>query len=561
MIQFFSLAASPNGWTDANAAQEWLEIVFDPETSLIAKGRKRLLILDGHNSHSTLKFALYAERHGIVVLILPPHTTHRLQPLDVGVFNHLAHAWKKEVNLWGSTGGCIQKKNLITIYSRARVYALQPDFIHTAFQKCGIEPFDPSVISEQDMAAAEKTSAVASLPIPPTIPAIVELLKIPEDDELPPPNPPANKDTHSTLDQAPGGRAAGRAAGPQVIPLRDITNSPPNRPLHHLGIRQANLPSLPSKFSSKAALFEHISMLAARLDRSTEELGAAYAREVMADAENGRLRQKIHGTKSGRAKTTHIKTGARILTEAESILKMAEADRKKVLSVVFKEMKPLVKHMAKISMSLDKEAEAKVTQQELAEIKAAGEPIKEFQKQKESIIKKLKALEERLTAAQQREVGAKTPSAQRRASEACEKFENQIIGYREEIERLEGEKLTANEHYDTVCKQREHRLAAIEEAEDQIEAAINEEARVALLATEIEERDKAERVARRSKLQKRPKDAVSMWKNRLEEMEKRRRIAPDNQNDCVLPPSAMRLAAGASLMLPTEHPATAGQFR
>lgn len=125
MIHFFSLAASPNGWTDTEAAQEWLEIVFDPETDLIAKGRKWLLILDGHNSHTTLKFALYAESRNIAVLILPPHTTQRLQPLDVGVFSHLAYAWKKEVKLWDSTGGCIRKNNLITIYSKASIRKLE----------------------------------------------------------------------------------------------------------------------------------------------------------------------------------------------------------------------------------------------------------------------------------------------------------------------------------------------------------------------------------------------------------------------------------------------------
>jgi hypothetical protein len=80
-LLIISIAASPNGWTDTEVAQEWLEKVFDPETAVISQGRKRLLVLDGHHSHCTLKFALYADRKNIVVLILPPHTTIAYNPL------------------------------------------------------------------------------------------------------------------------------------------------------------------------------------------------------------------------------------------------------------------------------------------------------------------------------------------------------------------------------------------------------------------------------------------------------------------------------------------------
>ena len=34
-----------------------------------------------------------AKENGVHLLKLPPHTTH-LQPLDLGVFNHLKHTWE-----------------------------------------------------------------------------------------------------------------------------------------------------------------------------------------------------------------------------------------------------------------------------------------------------------------------------------------------------------------------------------------------------------------------------------------------------------------------------------
>ncbi|KAH4206555.1 hypothetical protein HBI95_117190 [Parastagonospora nodorum] len=43
----------------------------------------RLLILNGHGSHLTPEFLEYCNRHRILLIVFPPHSTHTLQPLDV----------------------------------------------------------------------------------------------------------------------------------------------------------------------------------------------------------------------------------------------------------------------------------------------------------------------------------------------------------------------------------------------------------------------------------------------------------------------------------------------
>ena len=52
--------------------------------------QKRLLIVDSHSSHINLEFVNYADSHGIILLVLPPYTIYRLQPLDVGLFQPLS---------------------------------------------------------------------------------------------------------------------------------------------------------------------------------------------------------------------------------------------------------------------------------------------------------------------------------------------------------------------------------------------------------------------------------------------------------------------------------------
>ena len=52
--------------------------------------RKVLLILNGYTSHCNLcEMLKFAEENKIIMLCLPPHTTHYLQPLDRAVFKSL----------------------------------------------------------------------------------------------------------------------------------------------------------------------------------------------------------------------------------------------------------------------------------------------------------------------------------------------------------------------------------------------------------------------------------------------------------------------------------------
>lgn len=168
------LACSPNGWTDSDAALWWLREVFDVETKPTSKEIKRLLILDGHISHVSLEFILQAEKLNIILLLLPPHTTHRLQPLDVGAFGPLSTAWSRAVRTLQDNGRTINKVTFLATYLQARSQALTPRVITSAFGRCGIHPYDPSKITEEEMAPAEKTTCRASQPLPAVLPSFLE---------------------------------------------------------------------------------------------------------------------------------------------------------------------------------------------------------------------------------------------------------------------------------------------------------------------------------------------------------------------------------------------------
>jgi hypothetical protein len=91
-------AFSANGWSCDNLGLFWLEHIFHRYTSKKAGNRHRLLIVDGHSSHVNMKFINLADELRIIILILPPHSTHHLQPLDVSLFAPLATFYTNGLN-------------------------------------------------------------------------------------------------------------------------------------------------------------------------------------------------------------------------------------------------------------------------------------------------------------------------------------------------------------------------------------------------------------------------------------------------------------------------------
>ena len=85
----FFMASSERGWANDQLGMEWLNKVFEPVTA--SKGlRRRLLIVDGHASHVKFRAPAAMRAPSDWGTHLPPHITHRLQPVDVGVISRLA---------------------------------------------------------------------------------------------------------------------------------------------------------------------------------------------------------------------------------------------------------------------------------------------------------------------------------------------------------------------------------------------------------------------------------------------------------------------------------------
>jgi hypothetical protein len=145
-------ATSANGWSSNAFGLAWLQKVFDPQTKKKGSRNYRLLIVDGHSSHVNLAFLEGCKRLRIIILILPPHSTHRLQPLDVGLFLPLSTYYGKELDLImhrsdGITS--LSKRNFWKVFKRAWDQAFTETNIKKAFAKTGIWPQNPRIVMAQ----------------------------------------------------------------------------------------------------------------------------------------------------------------------------------------------------------------------------------------------------------------------------------------------------------------------------------------------------------------------------------------------------------------------------
>jgi hypothetical protein len=162
-----SVGQTENGWTSDFIGQDWLVKSFIPQVRAREPDVNEpvLIILDGHGSHNTTPFVEEAARHNIHVLMLPPHTTHKTQPLDVGCFGPLKRQWieRCESHL-ELTGEPIARADFVKEYLVVRDRAVTPELVRAAFRKTGIAPYNPTIFSAADFGPSQPSSTRAHLP-------------------------------------------------------------------------------------------------------------------------------------------------------------------------------------------------------------------------------------------------------------------------------------------------------------------------------------------------------------------------------------------------------------
>lgn len=154
---------SPSGYIDMDIFLDFLRHFV--KSVKCSKESKVLLILDGHTSHTKSIDAIsFARDNGVILLSLPPHCSHKLQPLDLAFFKPLNVYYSSECSKWlrSHPGHVITDFQMSHLITPAFAKAASIQTAVNGFRASGIWPYNPEVISEEDYAPAE----VTDVPIP-----------------------------------------------------------------------------------------------------------------------------------------------------------------------------------------------------------------------------------------------------------------------------------------------------------------------------------------------------------------------------------------------------------
>ncbi|KAL2116265.1 hypothetical protein VTJ04DRAFT_8432 [Mycothermus thermophilus] len=172
----WKFTATEKGWTTTSIAHEWLKKVFISRTQPRVPSHKRLLVLDGHDSHTHDDFMWLCFQNNIHCLYLPPHTSHVLQPLDLAVFGPLKGAYRKKISHYSSPtdSSIVGKQNLLICLAAARKEAITAHNIKSGWRASGLwpvclyavshKPTRYSVIQEAIQSNGRLTGVVVSTP-------------------------------------------------------------------------------------------------------------------------------------------------------------------------------------------------------------------------------------------------------------------------------------------------------------------------------------------------------------------------------------------------------------
>lgn len=148
---------SDNGWSNGQIFVQFLNH-FKLHVKPSAESPV-LLLVDNHKTHVTLEAINFCRGNHIVMVGFPPHTTHRLQPLDVGFFGPLKTYFSQACDNFMIThpGQLINDKKIGELLSIAYFKAATVGNAVNGFRHTGIEPYNPLVFDDHDFAAAKTT--------------------------------------------------------------------------------------------------------------------------------------------------------------------------------------------------------------------------------------------------------------------------------------------------------------------------------------------------------------------------------------------------------------------
>lgn len=147
-------ACHPSGWIQMDIFTQWFQHFMNHVKPSILE--PVVLILDGHYSHTrNLDVIDLGRKHGVIIICLPPHSTHKLQPLDVSFMGPFKHYYSLEIENWlkNNEYRSVTAYQVGELMGRAYMKASTIENAVNGFRKTGIIPFNPNIFQDHEFVA------------------------------------------------------------------------------------------------------------------------------------------------------------------------------------------------------------------------------------------------------------------------------------------------------------------------------------------------------------------------------------------------------------------------
>ncbi|XP_069669360.1 uncharacterized protein [Periplaneta americana] len=145
-----------SGWVQTNIFSKW----FDHFIKFIKPSESNpvILVLDAHYSHTrNIEVIEKGRSNHVAIICLPPHSTAKMQPLDVCFMKPLKTYYAQEISTWlrHHPGRVVTHYQVASLFGLAYQKAATMQNSMNAFRKCGLIPCNRNIFANVDFAIHE----------------------------------------------------------------------------------------------------------------------------------------------------------------------------------------------------------------------------------------------------------------------------------------------------------------------------------------------------------------------------------------------------------------------